>query len=285
MSLPTLGTGQAGGVDDVQAPVRQRLTQSFLYEYDAPALSLLHRLVVVPPVQHGGQRLRLGAVRVSDPEAQVAWESDGHGNRVCTVRAAVVPRSVEMHVDVLVERGPDDAPVPAGLLRDDRLRQPSRLTVASPALRRLARDVRTADPLATAERLCAAVHERVRYVPGATTVRTTASQALAGGEGVCQDQAHVMLAAGRAAGLACRYVSGHLEGQGGTHAWVEVVVPAGDGARVVALDPCHARVCDDRYLTVAVGRDYLDVPPTSGWYGGPARGTLTGTRELVRLAA
>jgi transglutaminase-like putative cysteine protease len=85
----------------------------------------------------------------------------------------------------------------------------------------------------------------------------------------------------QAAGIACRYVSGHLMGQGGTHAWVEVV----EGNRVVAFDPCHSRRTDDRYLTVAVGRDYLDVAPTSGWYSGPARGRLRGTRELTAVAA
>ena len=62
---------------------------------------------------------------------------------------------------------------------------------------------------------------------GVTSVRTTAAQALAGGRGVCQDFAHVMLALCHIVGLPARYVSGHLLGQGGTHAWVEVVVPSG----------------------------------------------------------
>jgi len=263
-------------------PVRYRLAQTFRYDYDRPALSLLHRLVVVPPNRHGDQRLRLGAVRVGDASAQVDWQIDGHANRVCTVRLAQVQRAVEMTVDVVVERAPGGAAASAELLSDPRLIEPSTLTVASPAVRRLAREVREDAPLATAEALCRAVHERVRYAPGTTTVDTTGAQALAAGQGVCQDQAHVMIAAGRAAGLACRYVSGHLVGQGGTHAWVEVVLADRGGAAVVAFDPCHARRTDDRYVTVAVGRDYLDVPPTSGWYSGPARGTLTGTRTLVR---
>ena len=264
-------------------PVRYRLRQSFRYDYDAPALSLLHRLVVVPPQRHGDQRLRLGAVRVSDRSAQVSWGVDGHGNRLCTVRLAVVPRAVSMSVDVVVERSGTAPGASVELLTDPRLRQESSLTRASPALRRTAQEhAGGPDALAAAERVCRLVQERVRYVPGSTTVRTTAAQAWAGGQGVCQDQAHVMIAVCRAAGIACRYVSGHLVGQGGTHAWVEVVVPARGGAQVVALDPCHGRRTDERYLTVAVGRDYLDVPPTSGWYSGPARGRLSGTRELTR---
>ena len=264
-----------------QWPVRYRLRQSFRYEYDAPALSLLHRLTVVPPQHHGDQHLRLGAVRVSDRSAQVSWETDGHGNRVCTVRLAVVPESVSMSVEVVVERSGTGHGASAELLVDPRLRQASTLTRASRDLRRVAAEhAGGPDPLAAADRVCRLVREQVRYAPGATTVRTTAAEAWRGGLGVCQDQAHVMIAVCRAAGIACRYVSGHLVGQGGTHAWVEVVVPDRRGARVVALDPCHGRRVDDRYVTVAVGRDYLDVPPTSGWYSGPARGTLSGTREL-----
>jgi len=69
---------------------------------------------------------------------------------------------------------------------------------------------------------------------------------------------------------------GHLVGQGGTHAWTEVLVPEG----VVAFDPCHGRRTDARYVTVAVGRDYRDVPPTSGSYQGAASGRLTTSRLL-----
>lgn len=294
---------------------RYRLRQSFRYDYDQPAFSLLHRLVVVPPQHHGDQVLRLGAVRVSDGSAQVSWTGDEHGNRVCLVRLQVVPDSVTMHVEVEVTRpdlaaGPADmeppastvvppwvdshdvgsraatwhAPtMPAAALADPTLLGASLQTVPDAALRALARELAGGDDvLAAAVRVCEAVHELVAYVPGSTGVRTTAMQALAGGRGVCQDQAHVMIAVLRAAGIPCRYVSGHLVGQGGTHAWVEVVVPAGRGARAVAFDPTHRRLARDGYVTVAVGRDYVDVPPTSGWYSGDAVGVLTGTRELLR---
>jgi transglutaminase-like putative cysteine protease len=260
--------------------VRYRLRQSFRYDYDGPVYSLLHRLVVVPPLQHGDQRLHSAGLVVTGGTAQVHWDSDGNGNRVGIVRLPVVNDSLTLSVDVVVQRSGRDEP-PAPSLMDPRLREPSLLTVASPGVRQLAAAEAGGDPLAAAERVCRLVPELVRYTPGATSVRTTAAQALRLGQGVCQDQAHVMLAVCRAAGIACRYVSGHMIGQGGTHAWVEVVVPHGSGARVVAFDPCHGRRTDRRHVTVAVGRDYSDVPPTSGWYSGPARGTLTGERHLV----
>ncbi len=302
----------APGSDGAATVSRYRLRQSFRYDYDQPAYSLLHRLVVVPPQHHGDQALRLGAVRVSDGSAQVSWTGDEHGNRVCLVRLQVVPDQVTMHVEVEVTRPdlPADAvpapstvlppwvgsldvgspaaswhapTMPAAALADPGLLGASLRTVPDRPLRRLARDLAGGDDvLAAAMRVCEAVYEVVRYVPGSTSVRTTAAQALAGGQGVCQDQAHVMISVLRAAGIPCRYVSGHLVGQGGTHAWVEVVVPAGRGARAVAFDPTHRRLARDGYVTVAVGRDYVDVPPTSGWYSGDADGVLTGTRELLR---
>ena len=39
--------------------------------------------------------------------------------------------------------------------------------------------------------------------------------------------------------LPARYVSGHLLGQGGRHAWVEVVIPQADHAVAMPFDPCN----------------------------------------------
>src|SRR5712692_495738 len=80
--------------------------------------------------------------------------------------------------------------------------------------------------LPLADRINDWVYQTMTYRYDVTGVRTTAAEALALGAGVCQDYAHVMLAVCRACGLPSRYVSGHLLGQGGTHAWVEVVLPA-----------------------------------------------------------
>jgi transglutaminase-like putative cysteine protease len=116
-------------------------------------------------------------------------------------------------------------------------------------------------------------------------VRTTAAEALAQGYGVCQDYAHIMLAACRSAELPARYVSGHLVGQGGTHAWVEVVLPVGDGsgdAIAWTFDPTHASRGGLDYVTIAVGADYSDVAPTSGTYISRVAGRLV-THKRVTL--
>jgi transglutaminase-like putative cysteine protease len=84
-----------------------------------------------------------------------------------------------------------------------------------------------------------------------------------------------MLALCRAAGLSARYVSGHMLAEGGSHAWVEVLLPRDDGRfRAVAFDPTNRCRPNLRYTIVAVGRDYRDVAPTSGSFTAPYNGRL-----------
>lgn len=275
---------EGGAAPDLSIPgaVRYRLRQSFCYDYDGPVHNLVHRLVVMPPQVHGDQRLHSGTLEVSDPAADLRWHQDDFGNRHCVVRLAKVPPRLEMLVSVTVDRSasrPPLLPLSPSVRHPGaaRFRRPSALTAADDAIAALARrHVVPGDVLATAEAFCALVPERIGYGFGATDVDTTAAQALAGGTGVCQDQAHLMLALCRSVSISARYVSGHLVGQGGTHAWTEVLAP-GRG-QPVAFDPCHGRRTDARYVTVAVGRDYRDVPPTSGSFQGTASSHLTTSR-------
>src|SRR6202041_1113436 len=160
----------------------------------------------------------------------------------------------------VLERVGADGPavLPAAALRSPQLLKPTRLTAADDRLRSLADGLSEQGdtPLETAQRVCDAVHAAITYEYGVTSVQTTAAEALAGGRGVCQDSAHVMLALCHLVGLPARYVSGHLLGQGGTHAWVEVVVPRAQDAVAIAFDPCNGRRAGSGYVTVATGRDY-----------------------------
>jgi transglutaminase-like putative cysteine protease len=129
-----------------------------------------------------------------------------------------------------------------------------------------------------ARELMSAVWAELVYEPGATDVQTRADEVLALGRGVCQDFAHVLLAACRCVGIPARYVSGYLYDptlvgdNAASHAWVDVWdEPAG----WLALDPTHDREQTEAYVRVAVGRDYADVPPTHGVYTGKANETLS----------
>jgi transglutaminase-like putative cysteine protease len=263
------------------------LHQRLRYEYPAPIRNLAHRLVVIPPDRHGDQRLLLQRVDVGGAAAQVISRVDRFGNRVIDVRAHEVAEAIEFDAWAVVERsaGLVDLPAPGDVLRDGRLVRPSALTRPDSRLREAASQLATADEpgIDLARRITGWVYRTMHYRPDVTDVATTAAGALALGQGVCQDYAHVMLALCRLCGLPARYVSGHLVGEGGTHAWVEVLVSGPDRteqAQFVALDPTHDREAGDNYLTVAVGRDYADVAPTSGTFVASCRGRLSATKHL-----
>jgi len=278
------------GLDlDAARRVTYVIQQSFRYDYDAPVRSLRQRLVVIPPARHGSQYRRGHLLEVDGAPARRYLRRDAHGNVVAWVSSGSVERAVEFRLAAVVERVRGDRPamLSAAALRNPCLLRSTPLTAADDRLRALAGDLggpgRTAQE--TAERVCAAVHRAISYRDGVTSVRTTAAEALAGGRGVCQDFAHVMLALCRLLRVPARYVSGHLLGQGGTHAWVETLVPKGRGAVAVAFDPCNNRRAGSDYVTVATGRDYCDVAPTSGCYIGTAAGRLTADRRVGILAA
>lgn len=116
------------------------------------------------------------------------------------------------------------------------------------------------------------IHADFEYDAAATTVTSTVSEILAKRAGVCQDFAHFTLSALRAHGLAGRYISGYLAtepppgkerivGADASHAWVAVWL---GGEEWLALDPTNDQWQNDRYVTLAWGRDYGDIPPLKG---------------------
>ena len=125
------------------------------------------------------------------------------------------------------------------------------------------------DKSATAEDICHIIYNRMTYRPGATTNKTTAQEALLAGEGVCQDFAHIMIGLCRRNGIPARYVVGLLEGEGATHAWVEVW----EAGVWTSLDLTHDRKIDYGYIKIAHGRDAADCQVCRGLYKGAAEET------------
>ena len=145
----------------------------------------------------------------------------------------------------------------------------------------------SASPLDACHAACDWVRERLRYEQGATTVSSSAADALAEGRGVCQDFAHLTLGLLRGAAVPARYVSGYLypvedagaaEVQGQSHAWIEAWV--GDW---VAFDPTSGTTPGERHVVVARGRDYADVAPLKGIYHGGPSEALNVVVALTRL--
>ncbi len=137
----------------------------------------------------------------------------------------------------------------------------------------------------------AEVRSALRYQQGSTDIGVTLPELLAGGEGVCQDFAHLAAGMLRSTGVPTRYVSGYLfaldetapdasysdasDGDGSdgddravsvqTHAWIEAAVP---GWGWWALDPTNGGEVGERHVVIGCGRDYGDVPPVRGVFAG-----------------
>jgi transglutaminase-like putative cysteine protease len=269
---------------------RYRIHQRITYRYDGPVQSLQQRLVVQPRSVHGDQRRLSRRLSVLNAIPQrVDASVDMFGNTVVTLNIPRVEEEVTFVISSVVERDAQHGPhlEPAAMLGDRGLLDATPLTRTDPAIDLLAEELCTSGltggALASAANEC--VHNAMTYQHGATSIRTTAAEALARRAGVCQDYAHVLLALTRRLGLASRYVSGQLLGFGGSHAWVEVLVPDGAGrARVLSLDPTHGRATGYEYVTVAVGRDYADVAPLSGTYRAPFAGSLIATKRVFVTA-
>jgi transglutaminase-like putative cysteine protease len=261
--------------------LRQRIT----YRYDGPVHRLRHRLMVVPPARHGDQ-VRIGhGFEVTGAAAKVKERVDGFGNHDISVAAGRVGDVLEFDAWVIADRAAGAGPtrLAAASLHDPRLLQPSPLTWPNDALEDAAHRLAAGGDtgLDLARSINAWVFRLMRYRPDVTSIDTTAARAFGLTQGVCQDYAHIMLCLCRLCGLPARYVSGHLLGEGGSHAWVEVVVADGEGGAVAhPFDPTHGREVGLSYLTVAVGREYTDVAPTYGTYTGEGRGTLSTVKRV-----
>jgi transglutaminase-like putative cysteine protease len=133
-------------------------------------------------------------------------------------------------------------------------------------------------PLGEVVRACGRhIHAHFTYRKNVTRYDSTTDDFLALGAGVCQDFTHLMLGLLRLRRIPCRYVSGYLhvlprDGEAAqSHAWIEFHSPT---LGWVPFDPTHNREVGDRYVVVAHGRHYDDVPPNKGIYRGNADETL-----------
>lgn len=148
-----------------------------------------------------------------------------------------------------------------------------------------------------ADHLMQRIHTEMAYDSDSTEVGTPALEALQLRKGVCQDFAHIMVACCRSLGIPARYVSGYLLtnpppgqprliGSDASHAWASVYCPMASDAGGMRLadgqnpgvwldfDPTNNRAPGEDYVTLATGRDFLDVSPMRGVIRGGARHVL-----------
>lgn len=150
---------------------------------------------------------------------------------------------------------------------------PSQYTQPMLSIRQLADELHFSENLNAHQRVAAIsdlVNSRLQYITGSTGIETTAAAALELGAGVCQDFAQLAIALCRLSGVAARYVSGFMEGEGFTHAWLEYYCKGS----WYGYDPTHNRLIENGYIKIAHGRDYADCAVDKGVFRGLAQQKL-----------
>jgi transglutaminase-like putative cysteine protease len=255
--------------------MRIRVDHRTVYRYERPATDVVQRLRLAPR-PHDTQAVHFWRVEL-DVDATVRAGEDAFGNAVHMVYPERPADQLTIRVigeaEVLdsagIVRGAPD-PLPPGVY----LRETA-LTAPSPGVVELAEAARTPDLLDSLHRLLVRIHGAMRFDPQATSVATPCATAWEEGHGVCQDFAHVFIAAARRLGAPARYVSGHLARDGvqdAAHAWAEACVPH---LGWVGFDPANGVCTTDHHLRVAVGLDYQDAAPVRGARRGGGTETMT----------
>ncbi|MFT4012078.1 MAG: transglutaminase family protein [Paracoccus sp. (in: a-proteobacteria)] len=247
--------------------MKLKITHETTYRYDTPVQALVQSLRLTPSV-YEGQRVGEWRISVTDGQRGAAFR-DGAGDWIegWTVRGPV--ESVTVCIEGVIEtrdtagvlRGHRENVHPLVYLRD------TPATKLDEGLIELAESIQSDEALDLAHKLSAAVSEVIAYSPGVTEASTSAAEALALGQGVCQDHAHALIACARHRGLPARYVSGYLHSsQNGTphdaaHAWAEIHVGS---LGWVGFDAANACCPDDRYVRLGSGLDAQDAAPVRG---------------------
>lgn len=238
------------------------------YFYDQPVRAVVQSHRMTPSV-FDGQKTHSWDVSVTDGLRGGAFR-DGAGDMIQSWSVLGPVSEITVHVHGIVEttdlsgllRGHRESAPTEAYLRDT---MPTRIDAALAALAD-GLDV-AGNQLGAAHDLSARVSDAIVYTPGITDARTTASEAMVLGQGVCQDQAHALIAVARHIGIPARYASGYLHMSGdvvteeAAHAWAELHIA---GLGWVGFDPANRCCPDARYIRLGSGLDAQDAAPIRG---------------------
>jgi transglutaminase-like putative cysteine protease len=270
--------------------VRYALSHRTSYVY-GESVDLAHHLLCLTP-RSGAAQTVLSCRLHATPAGRMTSGADRFGNTVTwlTIDEPHDRFTVELQAEVEVHARPAHVLAASkpweqvrDLLVDDGFPEPveaceftfaTAQTPLLPELRSYAARCFTAGRpvLEAARELTRQIHRDFTFDAAATLVSTPLAEVLKRRRGVCQDFAHLQIAALRTLGLAARYMSGYIQtldkhgkpnllGGDASHAWVSVWCPE---AGWVEFDPTNDLVVDRQHVLLSWGRDYSDVSPTRG---------------------
>ncbi|GAB4535231.1 MAG: transglutaminase family protein [Roseibium sp.] len=237
------------------------------YRYEKPLANAMQQLRLTP---EDGPSQKIVEWSIDAPGIERATTyKDAFGNQVHMVSRGEPVENVEITasgiVDTLDTNGvlghEPDATVPPRIYT-----RVTPLTQANQAIRKLAAHAESHDKIAGFHALMHAIRDKVDYKVGVTETHAPATAVLAAGEGVCQDHAHIFIAAARSLGVPARYVSGYLlledeQASEAHHAWAEVMI---NGLGWTGFDISNAMCPTDRYIRLTTGLDSRSAAPIRG---------------------
>jgi len=238
------------------------------YRFSSPVLRGLQRLRLRPKDTHG-QTIKQWDMTLEGARIEAEYDDHHHNH---TTLVSLEPGATQVS---LTCSGQVDTSDKVGIIGQHAGHVPlwmflrsTPLTRAGPKVRALVAGIAAdrGNRLELLHALSDAVRDAISWRTGVTDVETPAEKALALGEGVCQDQAHVFISAGRLLEIPMRYVGGYLLmddriDQEAGHGWAEAHV---DGLGWVAFDVSNGISPDERYVRVASGCDYSEAAPVKG---------------------
>ncbi len=236
------------------------------YVYSEPTKYSILALRLTPPSFQGQRVIEW---RVSAPGIDsVKPFRDGFGNTVY-LASCTDEHSESLIIAKGVVETEDRAGIVRGVVDPAPLRVYRRITsrtMPTDSIRALGREAGAKLDIRGMHNLMHAVRDAIDYTIGATTAHTTAAEALEEGKGVCQDHAHVFIAAARSLGIPARYVSGYVltgadEPSDANHAWAEVWL---EGLGWVGFDPANRLCPTEKYVRLAAGLDSTYAAPIRG---------------------
>jgi transglutaminase-like putative cysteine protease len=248
-----------------------------IYHYSQPASRVALLLRLKPTVCDGQQLLHWQVTVNGEPveafppnaygDGEAYFQQPGPVSEIVVVAAGIVA-TLDRQGILSGQRAEPPLPV---FLRQTPLTRPDAAILA------LADTLCGEGDIARLHALSDRVREAVAYRPGTTSTAFTAAQALAQGQGVCQDHAHLFVSAARTLGVPARYVAGYLlDSEDGsllreTHGWAEAWV---EGLGWVGFDPTNGICTTEQYVRLCCGLDAHDAAPVRGSVFGAANSAM-----------
>ncbi len=242
------------------------VTHKTKYSFEAGPLSGLQQIKKTP-YSDSCQMVLDWSLSLKGAKEELSF-TDSFNNNVQLIR--IEPRTeclvieCEGHVEVADKfgiRGYETSTLPLWVWTEQ-----TNITKPGSNIRKLVKGLSLKNNISDFHKLMELINRSLGFEKNTTDVKTTAEAAFKSGYGVCQDFTNIFIACCRLHGLPARYVSGFLllennQVQEAMHAWAEVFV---EGLGWVGFDTANNVSPDDRYIRVALGRDYADAAPIKG---------------------